>query len=154
MEKILFLDIDGILNSEYSCKHPTMQYKLGQDDTADTFDVNCVNRLINIIDKTGAKIVISSSWRKLFDKDEIIEYLKKHGIIGVVGFTPDLKHHRGFEIQAWLDEHKDIDKFVILDDDDDMFHLSSKLVKTDWKLGLQEKDMDKVIEMLGLMEKK
>lgn len=45
--KIIFLDVDGVINIPNYIK----------------FDKNCLNNLRLIIEKTGAKIIVSSSWR-------------------------------------------------------------------------------------------
>lgn len=136
--KIIFLDIDGVLNNEIfytSVTHPkaeTMEeYKLQQ------FDPRCVELLNSITDKTEAKIVVSSSWRS--DPD-ITEILKKAGVTGeVIGVTPylafksnvDYKYSvpRGCEIKAWLELNKEKlgdkmskVKYVILDNDSDMLY--------------------------------
>ncbi|MFA5024197.1 MAG: HAD domain-containing protein [Patescibacteria group bacterium] len=145
--KVVFLDIDGVLVSFASMHLPNEILPLSMQPV-DAFDEKCVGRLKNILDKTGAKIVLTSSWRKLFDIAEMIEHFKNHGIVGIIDCTASLNDHRGKEIQLWLDENK-VDKFVILDDDDDMLHLSSDLVKTNWKLGLEDNDMELAIEMLN-----
>lgn len=57
MQKVIFLDIDGVLcNLE--------QWKTHLPDNEHPFDPICVERLNRIIEKTGAEIVISSSWRR------------------------------------------------------------------------------------------
>jgi hydroxymethylpyrimidine pyrophosphatase-like HAD family hydrolase len=55
--KLIFLDIDGVLVTTNSLI-PSDKY------FGHTFDKNCVQNLIEILDATGAKVVISSSWRE------------------------------------------------------------------------------------------
>jgi len=55
--KVIFLDIDGVLNSE----------KFLENNKNQAIDRNSVGILKNIIDKTGALIVMSSGWRLWFD---------------------------------------------------------------------------------------
>jgi len=149
--KVLFLDIDGVLSSLASQSQPKVEisWAIPEERLVEDFDPDCIARLITIVKQTGASIVISSSWRKLFEKQTLVNHFKKYGIDCIVDMTPDLKQHRGLEIQAWLNEHKDIEKFAILDDDNDMFHLAPYLIKTNWKYGLTEDNANKVIEMLG-----
>lgn len=118
--KVIFLDIDGVLNV----------IPEDHDEFGGTFHTRFVDNLRRIIEETGAKIVISSSWR--FGG---LERMKKmwefRGLPGeVIGITPDLwrnvkdedfheKLKRGDEVQSWLDTHPNIENYVILDDDND-----------------------------------
>jgi len=121
--KIIFLDIDGVLNV-YSHDH---------DRFGSQFHAHLVDNLRNIIDSTGAKIVISSTWR--FDGlDRMKEMWDVRGLPGeVIDITVDCNDlvnsgmfefyeqvERGHEIQHWLDNHSGIESYVILDDDNDM----------------------------------
>lgn len=149
--KVLFLDIDGVLTSHASCAKDKVlvEWQLPEERLVDDFDVNCVQSLKDIINKTNANIVISSAWRKLFGINTLIKHLNKYGITNIIGATPELIDYRGNEIQAWLNENKDVDKFVILDDNDDMLHLSKYLVQTNWKIGLEECQAKLAIEVLN-----
>ena len=57
MEKVIFLDIDGVLNTKY------WHAQKEKDQYGYTFDATAVANLAKIIEKTGADIVISSSWK-------------------------------------------------------------------------------------------
>ena len=121
--KIIFLDVDGVLNV---C---TQQ----RDVFGSLFHQQFMDNLKKVIDETNAKIVISSSWRHSGLK-VMQEMWKERNLAGEVidvtanhpsnyketinlGFHERLE--RGFEIQDWLDKHNDVDRFVIIDDDDD-----------------------------------
>lgn len=140
--KLIFLDIDGVLNNELFYSTSEYQSKKGKATTKEEFklqqfDPRCVSLLNHITDKTKAKIVISSSWRS--DPD-IKDILKKVGITGeIIGVTPHLAFKssveykysvpRGCEIKAWLELNKEKlgnkmsrIKYVILDDDSDMLY--------------------------------
>lgn len=151
-EKIIFLDIDGVLNHA-GCTESIYEH-----------DPLCVAQLNRITDVTGAKIVISSTWR-LGKKSEWIK--ERLGITGlVIGITPYLckknekgwEDHleRGKEIQAWLDQYNQdlkqeckVTEFVIIDDDRDMCELIDRLVQTDYmEGGLTKEIADRVIERL------
>jgi len=150
--KICFTDIDGVLNNR-SCYFPGNQHpKYGRNP-----DPKCVAALNWLCEKTGAQIVVSSTWR-IGGLDLMRETINSHwGVNGpVIDVTPRLLDYRGDitlsvprgrEIQAWLDRRKqdyahcgghwgDVDRFVILDDDSDMEHLLPHLVKTDFEHGL------------------
>lgn len=150
--KIIFLDVDGVLITEKSIveqyyrnnKKPSSGYR--QD-----FDVDCMNNLKEIVQISNANIVISSTWRlgdHSTDKGWIalLDRLNDYGLKErVIGYTPDLSWEynnnfskRGMEVQRWLDNNKDkdIDGFVIIDDDSDMFHLMPKLAKCSFKTGI------------------
>lgn len=118
--KVIFLDIDGVLNV----------IPQGRDAYGGIFHPEFVDNLERIIDETGAKIVISSSWRHS-GLQKMLDMWKFRNLPGeVIGVTPDLyrrvdfegerKMVRGDEIQAILDQYYQITNYVILDDDDDM----------------------------------
>lgn len=115
--KVIFLDIDGVLNV----------IPQGHDKWGARFHKHFIDNLRYIIDKTGAKIVISSTWRMGNELHGMIEMWKERELPGeVVGITPNfmLKYKttlcRGKEIDAYLKEHPEIDNYVIIDDDCDM----------------------------------
>lgn len=143
--KIIFLDIDGVMNSElfYKDKHQHVRYKERNDDAPKgswDIDPRCIDLLNHIVDKTNAKVVISSSWRSSYSINELQELFKYCEFEGeIVGKTPHLVFRsnmeytysipRGCEIKAWLELNKDKlgdkmsrIKYVILDDDSDMLY--------------------------------
>ena len=70
MNKYLFLDIDGVLNHDEWFE--SENYKKHQENWKKSmFDPACVERVNTILDKTGARLVISSSWRSMTDLEEI-----------------------------------------------------------------------------------
>ena len=110
MEKIIFLDIDGVLNV----------IPQGFDDYGAKFHKHFEDNLKWIIEQTEAKIVVSSTWR--FRGLKIMkEMWSKRGLAGnVIDVTPDIDIcERGKEIQKWLDSNE-VDSYVIIDDDTDM----------------------------------
>lgn len=116
--KYLFLDIDGVLNHEdwyiNEVRKNPIKYKnrwvLAQ------FDPQCVQRLNKILDQTGARLVISSSWRS----DSCLKtYFSNIGLTTDFDITPSLwDEPRGKEIEVFLLDHP-CDQYVILDDDMD-----------------------------------
>ena len=145
--KVIFLDIDGVVNSEDSWR------RRGDSLYDDIPDEEHIKHLNTIVKETGAEIVISSSWRSVFTLLGLKYIMHGQGSIGkIIGKTPKIEHDtvRGMEIQKWLDDtNEEIESFVILDDDCDMAHLSDKLVKTTWETGLQEEHAMLAIEILN-----
>lgn len=122
--KVIFLDFDGVLNV----------IPQGHDDFGGIFHPGFVENLGRIIDETGAKLVISSTWRHM-GIERLHRMWKQRQYPGeIIGITPDLRwgtpeerlepgesnYVRGDEIQAILDQKPEITNYVILDDDDDM----------------------------------
>lgn len=139
--KVIFLDVDGVLNS-----------------ARDRFSTELVSEyhfdfLKELVDATGAKIVLSSSWRIGFNamrqpERNLLAKLESRGL-EVYDFTPIMTGTRGDEIREWLTTHP-VDSFVILDDEADMEEFrETNLVQTDMNVGLQESDIPKAIKILG-----
>ena len=101
--KVLFLDIDGVVNNEHTRR------KFGHLITLDPARVALVQRIVR---NTGCEIVLSSSWR-LFQncRDELERKICKFADI-----TPILHAPRGYEIKVWLTRHPEIEHYAILDD--------------------------------------
>jgi hypothetical protein len=121
-DKIIFLDIDGVLNV----------YCESRDEFGCVFHEHLVDNLRHIIEQTGAKIVISSTWR--MDGLETMKRMwLKRGLPGeVIDITPTVVDvvergtcefydlvDRGFEIQQWIDDNN-VTNYCIIDDDNDM----------------------------------
>ena len=81
---------------------------------------------------------------------QLRKILEDVGFVGnILGKTCILDdQERGNEIQEWLDNHPEVEQFMILDDDSDMIHLTHKLVKTDNLWGLT---LEKVAEALDVL---
>jgi len=159
--RVVFLDFDGVLN------HDALFLALPRDRTtadcltdARSFDPACVERVNVICERTGAVVVVSSSWRCMFGMADIRGILKRHGLRAkVIGDTPRLhrtpdgeERVRGHEIQAWLDaraRRQTIESFVILDDSADMAHLLPRLVRTPFATGLGDEHVEQAVAMLG-----
>jgi hypothetical protein len=131
--KILFLDIDGVLNT-----HRTPL-------TSDGFlgiDPYMVILLDRIIQATGCKIVLSSSWRL---HPESLETVKKT-VCEIYDVTPSSQglSSRGTEIKQWLDAHLEVTKFACIDDNTDFLD-GQKLFKTEYYGGGLTEELSKEI---------
>lgn len=161
--KVIFLDIDGVLNTEvYICSvfqcvelmggnaHKDMRGHM--DGFGHQFDPLAVRALKLIIDKTDAKIVISSTWRGA--RLSVMQDLwKKRNLPGdVIDVTPFLhKEVRGEEISAWLKSRNDVDGYLIIDDDSDMLDRQKPhFLRTDFQYGLMINQYENAVEILNL----
>jgi hypothetical protein len=168
--KIIFLDIDGVLNHEqwfcwryYNIKNGTnlKDFYIDNGSTSreafllSMIDERSVANLNYIIKETGADIVLSSSWRSnnADDNIETNKILKHKGLIKeFFDVTPYCGMRRGAEIEQWLKQQNDIDviNYVILDDDTDMLDSQKdNFVNTDAFVGLTWHDAEKAIEILN-----
>ncbi len=155
--KIIFLDIDGVLNSdEYFDKIKNLNINGIEND----IDISKIVLLKKSLDETGAKVVLTSSWRYTRKAQELKQLLLNYGII--VDCTPFIDNERGIEIKKWLQEHNDVQDFVILDDeifDSYDEKLMEKLIKIsdtngiNYGEGLQPKHIQEIIQRLGKKEK-
>ena len=101
MKKIIFLDFDGVLNTEYYQGVLQFQGKQQQDEYGAHFAPGAVRQLKRIIDFTAAEIVISSSWKSL-GLAKIQELWMKRNLPGrVIDVTPLHSGNNGDEIAAW-----------------------------------------------------
>ena len=116
--KIIFLDFDGVMDTEYYDHLLSEADKPISDEYGLLFDPECVKNLKYIIDSTGADIVISSTWKDFMSYQEILDMWKYRGLPGfVTDVTPSTENHkRGDEIDGWLKECHTECNYVIIDD--------------------------------------
>jgi methionine--tRNA ligase beta chain len=165
--KTIFLDIDGVLNVDYA----------DRDQFGHIFRDEYVQNLKEVIEKTGAKIVISSTWK---DKgiERMLALWKERNLPGeIIDVTPDCvdvceatdiiyydQVKRGHEIKLWLDRHPEVNQYVILDDIQDFLdeqqdyfvNCSTGEPVKPWKLGipgLKEECKIKAINILNMKDK-
>jgi len=153
MNKIIFLDIDGVLNSInwYMTRGDNRH-----DREGDEFDPLAVKRLNEITMSTNSDIVISSCWRLLHTHDDLKRIFNIVGIKGnIIGKTAYLMHDefripRGIEIQHWLKLTKWENQYVIIDDSSDMlYEQKDNFVHTDVQTGLTELDVIRAKDILN-----
>lgn len=149
--KIIFLDFDGVIST----------YEKGW-----RFDVEKIKLLKEIVDKTDAKIVVTSSWKRGFTEvDNFIKSfynkprnkdLKKVTIFdwfakSIYDITDNNGSWRGDEIQRWIDKHnEEIESYVILDDDSDFRdNQLFNFVQTDTYEGITSREAKLCIKILN-----
>lgn len=145
INKVIFLDIDGVLTSVRTGWY--------------NFDIYTIHFLRWLCKKTGAKIVISSTWRYnhnyKFWKPIFDEFL--HDDYKTPNFMDaefaGMKETRGCEIQTWLNKHPEIEQYLILDDDSDMLESQiPSFIKTDQLEGLLFSHMEAIRNYFGIEE--
>jgi len=179
---IAFLDFDGVLNnikmkrqSSRGCSRriqgrPPNYDEIepcGCEQIVQHFDRANVEQLNELVEKTQAKIVLSTSWRKIYDVPSLGHVLEEVGFKGeVVDETPDLPNdeqwkdstrgrfwidriQRGHEIGEWLLRHPEVTNCVILDDAIDMWQLTFCHVQTNDMVGLTAADVGCAVDLLA-----
>ena len=147
MHKILFLDFDGVLNTEHYQGLLQYQGKPWQDEHGAFFDPNAVKQLKRIIDATDADIVVESSWKYL-GLDAMKELWEVRNLLGtIIDITPSLLgKNKGVEIASWLSKYAKQDiRYVIIDDE--YVILDSQLphfILTIPYKGITDKNIDKI----------
>jgi len=145
--KVIFLDNDGVIclssnwGSRYKKRKKWGGMKLSMTGREipleyrfDNFDKKAIKILNEILEETGAEIIVSSDWRFHANLEELGEYYLSQGIIkkpiGVTDmfkdifpsewsqlrFRADLELERSMEIQHWVDNHSEITNWVAIDD--------------------------------------
>jgi hypothetical protein len=153
--KVIFLDIDGVLNSVETSE--VFQGFVGIDD-------KLVSKLRKIVRATGAKIVLSSSWKYDWEPrekhlqnkygDYLDEKLKKHSLKAIDKTREADSDKRGEGIIEWVGTHE-VDSFIILDDewyDFKELGLQSRVIKTEFydeNGGLTDDHVELAIELLN-----
>ena len=128
-----------------------------EEDNIDIFqenilDVRAICQLRRIVETTNAEIVLSSSWRWYKEEKETIHKQLQAKNIDFIDITPteiSFKMDKTSEINAWLNNHSEIENFVILDDEQIKDEkLIPHWVKTTFKHGLTREKAEQAIKVL------
>jgi hypothetical protein len=147
--KVIFLDNDGVIclsNNWGGRSKKWAKYRSANPETSkyhndapveirfDDFDKKAVKILNEILNETGAEIVVSSDWRYHATLEELGEYYLSQGIIKKpIGVTKtlgkcdipknfiwspkwDLEQSRSLEIVQYLKDHPEVTEWVAVDD--------------------------------------
>ena len=152
--KIIFLDNDGVIclsNNWGSRGKKWKKYRLDNPEASsiykeapvnvrlDNFDTKAIKILNEVLDETGAEIVVSSDWKRWASVEEMGEYYEQQGIIKKpIDFTPnlgqctwyieaypagfiwsrawELEQTRSIEIKQYLVDHPEVTHWVSIDD--------------------------------------
>lgn len=124
MSFIVFLDVDGVLNTVKTCVHTPQGYT-GIDDAR-------VVLLAKVMKQVGADgVVLTSTWKQMQEDEEdyvyLVKKLDKYGI-KILGKTKEERvREREEGVLTYLETHPEIVDFVIVDDQQYGFKDYSKL---------------------------
>jgi Swiss Army Knife RNA repair-like protein len=105
--KVIFLDIDGVLNCDKTPNPRDLPYVV---------DKKLLTRFRKLLERTGAKVVLTTSWRI----DPIGLYAAKYWHVPFMDACPDMPEQpRREEILGWLKRHPKVTRYVVIDDEDD-----------------------------------
>lgn len=156
--KVIFLDIDGVLNSA----------GFQEENKYDLIDRKNEALIKRLIDRTGAAVVLSSGWKLWFDDGMRPTTEKAAGLYNVLceygialfDKTPDfsteeIRKNRTFskvkakEIKAWLSNHTGIESYAVIDDMDlKDGDIAARTVRTNGNKGFSEEDIHRAIKIL------
>lgn len=150
--KVIFLDVDGVLNSKDWLENNRVR-------TENSVNPEKVKLLAEIVQKTNAAVVLSSTWRYIPEHPMFMyltDMLGQNGI-KIHSFTPKLDGDRPKEIKAWVEKQSEEVKFVSIEDDfseDDYrkYGIENCLVRTSYYGkygGLQRNHIEKAIQLLS-----
>lgn len=148
---IVFLDFDGVLNTEQYQARLAIDGKPTKDAWGPLFDPCAVANLRKILEATDAAIVISSSWRYLYRLGSLRMMWEVRELPGeILDTLPCGASYisRGEDIEYWLEKHGHPD-YVIVDDLDDFLPSQHKrFVETNPTIGITGADAHKAIEII------
>lgn len=167
--RVIFLDIDGVLNSEESVDRAIEHAQAEGKERPSMDDINCdhelLKKFVSFVHKNVIKLVISSSWRS-YNLIDTLRYFNTSPfralIPYIIGVTPRLDSRiRGEEVQWWLDKYENQTltkdylsvpygapiKYVIVDDDIDMLP-HQNFIHVDNIVGLTDKNFEEIISFL------
>lgn len=161
--KVIFLDIDGVLNSNFWNESHQIEISDGT-----LIDEEKIKLLAELVEKTDAKIVLHSGWRIWFDtnlkplrkeSEQLVNMFDEVGL-SIYDVTPDLtteeiRRSKKFslvkadEILLWLKSQGEVSAWVVIDDLDLNNELiESHQIKTDSKIGLTMEDVEAAVKKL------
>lgn len=149
---IIFLDFDGVLNTEQYQARLVMDGDLTKDAWGPLFDPRAVGNLHKIVEATGADIVISSSWRYIHRLGSLRMMWEIRELPGdILDTLPCGASYisRGEEIECWLSQH-DQSNYIIIDDLNDFYPSQlDRYVETNPIVGISAADVERAIRILS-----
>lgn len=162
MERYIFLDVDGVLNSD-----STTEYTPNGFVGVSNENIEVLKKILNV---SGAKIILTSTWRLDWERNYencatdgkyLVDRLKEFGI-EITDKIPGEERlaYRGEEIDTYVKQHN-LKNWIVIDDeyffDFNMYQIYSegenpRLLMTDYRYGLQPSDIVKVKSLFNLQE--
>lgn len=145
--KVIFLDFDGVLNSQSSFIYEDNRRKVHKEQgvkgrVSETLSNECAAVFQELLNQfPEVKIVVSSTWRIIFSLEQLRIKLNEYHVDGSRIIDKTGRRHdadRGLEIQDWLDAHPEVTHYIVIDDNDwgiVQAHPPEKFVRTSWDFG-------------------
>jgi len=149
MDSVLFLDIDGVLNSKAHLIGRAMAF---DNSWAGSIDRRLVTHVNRVVEATGALVVICSDWRHLLTLPTLRKTLQRRGFVGrIIDTTNALRNaDRGLECAAWLaSTRRSVDAFAAIDDRRDFAPIERQHVRPNKLHGISNQDADQAIRILS-----
>ncbi len=142
--RIIFLDVDGVLVTSRTEHILISRFA--------AFDVDAVREMNRLTEATGAKFVLSSSWRRNERVKSMQRYMKSQGLVGeLLDFTGIRRDSdRRLEILDWLDHQSERPEFVIVDDEYDFLELEARRVQTHMETGFTAEHCDRALQLFNV----
>jgi len=139
--KVIFLDVDGVLNSHALIYHYGFDY----------IDEGLLELLATVVNKTGSEVVLSSTWRLEERNRNLVKASLSRFGMKLFDWTKSIAGgYRCDEISEWLNRHPKVKKYAILDDDPDAGCGAGKnFFMTDPDVGMTNEIANKIIKHLG-----
>lgn len=143
--KAIFLDIDGILNSEVWWHDVMSKYGI---DIVDLYNQEAMMLLKQLVNLTDARIVLSSSWRiSEYSRERVMDNFVPYDL-SLYSITGQEEGTRGHQIMEWLQRHPEVTEYVAFDDDHDLTELGPHFIHVDGYYGLKREHFDKALAIL------
>lgn len=151
---IIFLDFDGVLNTEQYQAWLAVKGKPNKDAWGPLFDPCAVRNLRKIIESTSAEIVISSSWRYIHRLGSLRMMWELRDLPGEILDTLScgaVYISRGEEIEYWLKKYNQAN-YVIIDDLNDFYPSQlDRYIEINPIVGITDADAARAIEILNAL---
>lgn len=162
--KVIFLDIDGVLNSKQWNESHQKEIEGGK-----LIDSTTVRLLAEIVQQTGSLIILHSGWRFWLDEslqairkesENLLNLLEENGL-SIYAMTPDLTTEeirrtkefgrvKAKEILLWLEQNENVESWIVLEDLDLLNdRVRNRQVQTNSEYGMTQEDVEIAIKMLN-----
>lgn len=139
---VVFLDYDGVVNTPlWDAEGKHCSFGFPEDNKVNNFQ--CTQWVSEFCQQFNYSIVVTSTWRfEANYKECLINGGLRDGIeiLGKTGYFHSTREH---EIQMYLEQHPEVEQFLIFDDDANMGSLSDHLVLCDPTIGFRENEYHK-----------
>ena len=151
---VIFLDYDGVVNTPmWDADGKRCRYNTDLDGKVNNFQA--AQWISEFCEKYNYKIVVTSTWRLWDHYDDCLYAGGLRKDVEIIGATPIIPNaSRGEEINAWRREHPDVERFLIVDDENDMGDLSKWLVQCRTSVGFGMTEYYEAVRLNKLWEDK